>query len=82
MGSALRTDVEIGYGVRNNAGLFTLYGELAAVGPDRTYRAGVRMRLGSGWLVNLQGEGREGLFARGAAPRLTVEWGGGAEAAY
>ena len=75
---AVRTNLEIGYGVRNHAGLFTPFGELAAQGPDRAYSAGVRMKLDSGWRLSLQGERRVGVFESDSALMLTFQWGDGA----
>ena len=74
---AVRTNLEIGYGVRNRAGFFTPFGELASQGPNRAYKAGLRMKLDSGWNLSLQGEHRQGLTATDSALNLTFQWGGG-----
>ncbi len=74
----VRTNLEIAYGARNHAGLFTPFGELAAQGPNRAYKAGVRMELDSGWRLSLEGERRMGVFASDSALMLTFQWGDGA----
>lgn len=72
----MRTNLEIGYGIRRNAGLFTPFGEVESRGPSDAYRAGIRMQLDSGWRIDFLGEHRVGLAERDNALSLTLQWSG------